>query len=71
MLRLGEFEIVAMFKAVKAEIAAVDDEIGARGVDVFADPTEVLGQSRVAAAEVGIGNLGQAKYGHASLYLPP
>jgi hypothetical protein len=38
--RLGEFDIVLAFKPVKAEIAAVDDEIRTRGVDVLADPME-------------------------------
>jgi hypothetical protein len=36
---------------------------------VFADAVKILGQRCQAAGEVGVGNLGQAKFGHA-LFLP-
>src|SRR4029077_8419768 len=65
----GKFEIVATGWPVESKIAAVDDEIGTPGVDVFADPMKVLGQGRQAAGKVGVGNLDQAKFGHAT-FLP-
>jgi hypothetical protein len=52
MLRLGKSEIVRMFRAVKAEIATVDDEIGSRGVDVFAYPTKIFDKCRLVPAEM-------------------
>jgi hypothetical protein len=54
----GKCEIVAMGRGVACEVAAVDDEIGPRRVDVFADPVKIVGQALVAAGEMGIGNLG-------------
>jgi hypothetical protein len=65
----GKFEIVATGRPVESKIAAVDDEIGTPGVDVFADPMKILGQGRQAAGKVGVGNLDQAKFGHAT-FLP-
>ena len=38
---LGEFEIVAIGRPVEGEIAAVDDEIGTRRVDVLADAMKI------------------------------
>ena len=67
--RFGEFEIVATGWSIEGEIAAVDDEIGARRVDVFAQPVKVVGQFLMAAGKMGVGNLGQAKFGHA-IFLP-
>ena len=46
---LCKIEIVAAARAVEADIAAVDDEIGPLAVDVFADPMKVVGQRLVAA----------------------
>ena len=40
MQRFGEFEIVAIGRTVEGEIAGIDDEIGALGIDGFADPIE-------------------------------
>jgi hypothetical protein len=60
----GEFEIVAIARAIEGEVAAVDHEIGAVGVDIFADPVKIFGQRGQAAGKMGIGNLGQAKFGH-------
>ncbi len=65
----GEFEIVPAGWSIEGEIAAVDDEIGARRVDVFAQPVKVVGQFLMAAGKMGVGNLGQAKFGHA-IFLP-
>ena len=48
----------------ECKVAAVDDEIGTRRVDVFADAMKIFGQLRQPAGEVRIGNLGQAKFGH-------
>ena len=64
-----EFEIVAAGRAIPADIAAVDDEVGTGGCDVFADAMEIIGQQRQTAGEVGVGNLGQSKCGHAILFL--
>src|SRR5260370_6188813 len=61
----GKSEIVGTGRAVEGDVAAVDDEIGAAGVDVFAYPIKVVGQFREAARKMGVGNLGQAKFGHA------
>ncbi len=63
----GEFEIAAAGRAVPADIAAVDDEIGAAGVDVFAHPVKIIGQRLMAAGKMGVGNLDQAKFGHAKI----
>ncbi len=52
MLRLGKFKIVLMLRTVKAEITAVDDEIGSRRIDVFAYPMKILGKCRIAPAEM-------------------
>jgi hypothetical protein len=65
--RLGEFEVVAIGRTIEGEVTAVDDEIGSRGADIFAHPVKIVGQLLMAAGEVGIGNLGQAKFGHARL----
>ncbi len=67
--RSGEFEIVAAGRSIEGEIAAVDDEIGAPGVDIFAHPMKVVGQFLMAAGKMGVGNLGEAKFGHAT-FLP-
>src|ERR1039458_771540 len=65
----GKFEIVPICRAIEGEVAAIDDEIGAPGIDVFAHPMKVVGQLRQPAGKMGIGNLGQAKFGHAT-FLP-
>ena len=52
VLRLGECEIVGKFKSVKPEIAGVDHEVGARGVDMLADAMEILAERRITAAEM-------------------
>jgi hypothetical protein len=65
MQRFGEFEIIAIGRDIEGDVAGVDDEIGALGIDVFADPIEVGGQGRQAAAKMRVGNLDQAKFGHA------
>ena len=69
MQLLGEFEIVAVGRRVEGDIAGVDDEVGARRVDVLADALEIPGELLIAAGEVGIGNLGQTKFAHA-IFLP-
>ena len=46
------------------KVAAVDDEIGTRRIDIFADAMKICGQFRQPVGEVWIGNLGQAKVGH-------
>src|ERR1700720_2529583 len=63
--RFGEFEIIAIGRAVESEVTGVDDQIGTPRVDVFAYPIEVVGQCRQAAGKMGVGNLDQAKFGHA------
>jgi hypothetical protein len=68
--RLGEFQIVAAGRPVESDVAAVDDEIRAACVDVFADPLEIVGQAGQAAGKMAIGNLGQAKFGHATFLEP-
>jgi hypothetical protein len=55
--RAGKFEIVAIGRAVEGEVAAVDDEIRARRVDIFAHPMKIVGKFRQAAGEMGVGNL--------------
>jgi hypothetical protein len=68
--RAGEFEIVALGRAVEGEIATVDDEIRTRRVDIFADAMKVVGELLQAPGKVGVGNLGQAKLAHAIFLLP-
>jgi hypothetical protein len=63
--RMGKFEIVRIDWAVECEVAAVDDEIGACRIDIFAHALKIVRQLLMAAGKVGIGNLGQAKFGHA------
>src|ERR1700681_537811 len=60
-------EIVAIGRAIEGEVAAVDDEIGASAVDIFAQAMKIVGQPGQAAGEMGVGNLGQAKLGHAMI----
>ena len=67
--RVGKFEIVAIGRCVEGEVAAVDDKIGARRIDVVADTMKIIGQRLETAGEVGVGNLGQAIFGHAT-FLP-
>jgi len=38
----GEFEIVAIGRTVELGVAAVDDEIGPRRVDMFADARKII-----------------------------
>ena len=64
-----KFEIVASDRAIPRDIAAVDDEVGSRRGNMFADAMKVLGQFWKTAGEMGVGNLGQAKFGHA-IFLP-
>ena len=68
--RSREFEIVGAGRGVEGKVAAVDDEIGPPDVDIFAQAMEIAGQSRQSAGQMGIGNLGQAKFGHAA-FPPP
>ena len=42
--RFCEFEIVAAARTVEGDIAAVDDEIGTRRVDMLADAMEIPGE---------------------------
>jgi len=67
--RSGEFEVVPVGRSIECEIAAVDDEIGALGVDIFAHPMKVVGQFLMSAGKMGVGNLSQAKFRHA-IFLP-
>ena len=67
--RLREDEIVAAGRGVEGEIAAVDDEVRPRRVDVFADAMKIIGQLLQSAGEVGVGNLGDAKLAHAIFLL--
>jgi hypothetical protein len=46
----SKFEVVAIGRGIEGEVAAVDDEIGALHVDVFAHPTKIVGQISEAAA---------------------
>ena len=61
-----KFQVVGAGRRVEREVAAVDDKIGTRRVDVPADPMKIVGELLQAAGEVGIGNLRQAKFGHAA-----
>lgn len=61
---LGEFDIVAAGRPVERDVAGVDDEIRSINVDMFADALEVGDQVGKAPAEMGVGNLRQAKFGH-------
>jgi hypothetical protein len=63
----GKRKIVRIARRTEGKIARVDDEIGTPRVDMFADPMKIVGQLLMAAGEVSIGNLGQAKFGHATL----
>ena len=42
--RFGEFEVVRTGRRIERHVAAVDDEIGPLGIDMFAEPVEILGQ---------------------------
>jgi hypothetical protein len=66
----GEFEIIRAARRVKGKIAAVDDEIGARRVDMRADAMKIIGELLQAAGEVGVGNLRQSKLVHALFLIP-
>jgi hypothetical protein len=52
--RSGEFEIVAAGRGIEGEIAAVDNEIGLPGVDIFAHPVKVVGQCLMAAGKMSV-----------------
>ena len=41
----GEFEIVGIGRGIPGDVAAVDDEIGPRRVDVFAHPVKIIGEA--------------------------
>ena len=69
--RLGEGEIVRTGRGIEGEIAAVDDEIGTRRVDLLADAIKIFGERWQAAGEVGVGNLAQAKLVHAIFLSAP
>ena len=60
----GKGNVIRRARRVVGEVAAVDDEIGTAGVDVFGEPIEILGEGRQAAGQMGVGYLGQAKIGH-------
>ena len=47
------FEIVAVGRAVPADVAAVDDEIGTVGGDVFADAVKIIGQQAAGGGRGG------------------
>jgi hypothetical protein len=66
MQRFCEFEIVAAGRRVEGEVAGVDDKVRPRRVDMLAHAMEILGERRIAAGEVGIGNLRQSKFAHAA-----
>src|SRR4051812_39665785 len=68
----GEFQIAAISWTVPRNIAAVDDEIRPRRVDMRADALKILGQAgeAVGARKMRIGNLRQTKFGHALFLLP-
>ena len=63
--RFGECEVVWTGRRIERHVAAVDDEIGPLGIDMFAETVEIIGQRGVACREVRIGNLDQAKFTHA------
>jgi hypothetical protein len=60
-----KIKFVRFCRSVERDVAAVKHKIGTPGVDVFADPMKIIGQRRDAAGKMGVGNLGQAKFGHA------
>ena len=39
----GKFQVVRLRRGVEGEVAAVDDEVGAGRVDIFADVLEIRG----------------------------
>ena len=62
-------EIAAVIRAVPRHVAAVDDEIRPRVVDVFADAVEIVGQFREIARQVRVRDLGQTKFGYSHAFL--
>src|SRR4029077_19658021 len=71
-----KFQVVRLRWAVEGDIAAVDDEVGAGRVDIFADLLEIRDEWGQAAGEMGVGNLGQPEFAHAFIlpvrsYLEP
>jgi hypothetical protein len=60
----GELDIVAAGRPVERDVTGVDDEVGPGRVDMLADRLEIGDQAGEAPAEMGVGNLRQAKFGH-------
>src|SRR5258705_13773783 len=71
MQRLGEFEIAAAGRAVEGEVAAVDDEVRPRPVDMRAHAIEIIGEFWQSAGGAGIRNLRQTKFSHAIFLTAP
>ena len=67
MQRSGKVKVIGTGRSIECEITAVDHEIRAGRIDVSAHPLEIVGQTRQSTAKMGIGNLGEAKFGHAAL----
>ena len=69
MQALGILHIVTAGRSVPGNVAAIDDEIGARRADMLADAMEIVGQlgEARAAGKMRIGNLRQAKFSHCNI----
>jgi len=63
----GKLKVVGTGRSIECEVTAVDHEIGTGRIDMSAHPLEIVGQTGQPTAKMRIGNLGEAKFGHAAL----
>src|ERR1700751_2868330 len=62
--RLGECEVIAIGQRVEGQIAGVDDDIGARRIDVFTHAPKIFGEYPRETGKMSIGNLANVKFAH-------
>src|SRR6201981_2585474 len=68
--RLGEREVIAIGQRVEGQIAGVDDDIGARRIDVFTHASKIFGEFPRETGKMSIGNLANVKFAHGPTHLP-
>ena len=71
MERARELEVVGIVRRVEREVTGIDHEVGPRRVDMVGDFVEVEGQLGQAACEMGVGDLRQSKFAHATILVGP
>src|ERR1700741_4985962 len=62
--RFGEYEVIAIVQRVEGQIAGVNDDIGARRIDVFTHAPKIFGKFPRETGKMGIGNLANMKFAH-------